>query len=220
MSDNDNINISMPIGAETCRPIAQKGVIQGPDPTVVKSKLGYLLQDHCTITTPCQHLVYFTSILYHCVIHQMLCLVEMCGKLTVYQTIIYLSTGIYAHDSVTCQKDGPKFPRKPNHPGLPYTNDEYGHWLINSMICLRFTMKQLRNGFIERVPYTELSKPCHYIPHHGVRKDLVTTPLRIPVKLSTWPVWMIVWKQVLCSFDSSLLSSSVSVLANLVSVLT
>ena len=120
MSDNDNINISMLIGADTYWSIVQEGVIQGPGPTVIKSKLGYLLQDHCAITAPCQHPVYFTSILYHCVTHQMLCLVEMCGKLTVCQTNNHLQE--HARDSVTCQRDGPnlvKFPWKPNHLVLP-----------------------------------------------------------------------------------------------------
>ena len=39
--------------------------------------------------------------------------------------------------------------------------------------------EQLRCGFIEKVPDSELNKPCHYIPHHGVHKDSVTTPFRI-----------------------------------------
>ena len=39
--------------------------------------------------------------------------------------------------------------------------------------------EQLECGFIEEVPDSELSKPCHYIPHHGVHKDSTTTPLRI-----------------------------------------
>ena len=32
---------------------------------------------------------------------------------------------------------------------------------------------------LKRYPTQELSKPCHYISHHGVHKDSVTTPLRI-----------------------------------------
>ena len=43
MSDNDNINISMLIGADTYWSIVQETVIRGPGPTAVESKLGYLL---------------------------------------------------------------------------------------------------------------------------------------------------------------------------------
>ena len=39
--------------------------------------------------------------------------------------------------------------------------------------------EQLKHGFIESIPDSELSRPCHYIPHHGVHKDSATTPLRI-----------------------------------------
>ena len=83
--------------------------------------------------------------------------------------------------------------------------------------------EQLRRGFIEKVPGSELSKPCHYIPHNGVHKDSVTTPLRIvyaaaAVKLSTWPASTIVWKQVLHFSNNFLLSFSASVLTSLVSL--
>jgi len=37
--------------------------------------------------------------------------------------------------------------------------------------------EQLKHGFIESIPDSELSRPCHYIPHHGVHKDSATTPL-------------------------------------------
>lgn len=38
---------------------------------------------------------------------------------------------------------------------------------------------QLENDFIERVPAASPTDPCHYLPHHGVKKDSATTPLRI-----------------------------------------
>ena len=41
--DSDNINISMLIGADAYCSIVQEIVIQGPGPTTVESKIGYLL---------------------------------------------------------------------------------------------------------------------------------------------------------------------------------
>ena len=38
---------------------------------------------------------------------------------------------------------------------------------------------QVQRGFIELVPNTELSRSCHYIPYHLVRKESSTTPIRI-----------------------------------------
>lgn len=38
---------------------------------------------------------------------------------------------------------------------------------------------QLDNDFIEMVPRASPQDKCHYLPHHGVKKDSVTTPLRI-----------------------------------------
>jgi len=101
----------------------------------------------------------------------------------------------YLCDSVTRQSDNTylvKFPWKPNHPVLP-TNISTCERRVQSLACKLNNLpdmlkvysgiieEQLRRGFIEEVPDSELSKPCHYIPHHGVHKDSVTTPLRISV---------------------------------------
>jgi hypothetical protein len=40
--------------------------------------------------------------------------------------------------------------------------------------------QRLDRGYIEAVPQSEIGKRnCHYIPHHYVTKDSVTTPIRI-----------------------------------------
>jgi len=39
--------------------------------------------------------------------------------------------------------------------------------------------EQLNRGFIELVTEPDKSSPCHYIPHHPVNKDSVTTPVQI-----------------------------------------
>ena len=38
---------------------------------------------------------------------------------------------------------------------------------------------QERRGFIERVASSKPPDSCHYIPHHAVRKDSLTIPIRI-----------------------------------------
>ena len=99
----------------------------------------------------------------------------------------------YLRDSVTRQTDGTylvKFPWKPAHPVLPMNKSTcerrvraLARKLNNTPDMLQvyngIIEEQLRRGFIEKVPDSELSIPCHYIPHHGVHKDSVTTPLRI-----------------------------------------
>ena len=40
--------------------------------------------------------------------------------------------------------------------------------------------KQLEDGIIESVPYSEGLSGCHFLPHHGIiREDKETTKLRI-----------------------------------------
>ena len=45
--------------------------------------------------------------------------------------------------------------------------------------------EQIERGFIEEVPNAYVSQDTHYLPHHGVRKDSKTTPLRIVYNCSS-----------------------------------
>ena len=99
----------------------------------------------------------------------------------------------YLRDSVTRQSDGTylvKFPWKPNHPVVPTNKTtcerqvrSLAHKLNTTPDMLKvyngIIEEQLRRGFIDKVPDSELNKPRHYIPHHGVHKDSATTALRI-----------------------------------------
>ena len=38
---------------------------------------------------------------------------------------------------------------------------------------------QLSRGFIDKVKEADVPQNCHFIPHHAVKKDSVTTPVRI-----------------------------------------
>lgn len=44
---------------------------------------------------------------------------------------------------------------------------------------------QLENGFIKKVPQAKPTENTHYLPHHGIREESETTPLRIVFNCST-----------------------------------
>ena len=194
MSDNDNINISMLIGADTYWSIVQETVIRGPGPTAVESKLGYLLSGPLY-----NHTTSMTSSVFHFSSVSLYDSPNVMSSGDVWETDLVQnkqsSTFLqeYLRDSVTHQSDGTylvKFLWKPNHPVLP-TNKVTCERRVQSLtrklnstpdmlkVYNGIMEEQLRRGFIEKVPDSELNKPCHYIPHHGVHKDSATTPLRI-----------------------------------------
>ena len=193
-SDSDDINISMLIGADVYWSIVQEAVIRGPGPTAVQSKLGYLLSgplyNYTTSTT--SSVFYFSSAsLYDSSDATPTEDVWETDFVQNKQSSTFLQE--YLRDSVMRQRDGTylvKFPWKPDHPVLP-TNKSTCERRVRSLarklnstpgmlqVYNGIIEEQLKRGFIEKVPDSELSKPCHYIPHHGVHKDSVTTPLRI-----------------------------------------
>ena len=81
-------------------------------------------------------------------------------------------------------------PWKPNHPTLP-SNIGLARGRLKSLqckfntdhiFCEHYTavvLDQERRGFIERVHEPEIHDKCHYLAHHGVKKDSRTTPVRI-----------------------------------------
>ena len=169
-------------------------MIRGPGPTAVQSRLGYLLSGP---------LYNYTTSITSCVFHFSSTSLYDSSDVTLSedvwetdlvqnkQSFTFLQE--YLRDSVTRQRDGTylvKFPWKPDHPVLP-TNKSTCERRVRSLarklnstpdmlhVYNRIIEEQLRRGFIEKVPGSELSKPCHYTPHHGVHKDSVTTPLRV-----------------------------------------
>ena len=82
-------------------------------------------------------------------------------------------------------------PWKPDHPELP---DNYNITLRRTQNTIRRVREEPamlqkyddiikdpeKRGFIEKVNHLPFNKgPIHYIPHHGVKKQSVTTPIRI-----------------------------------------
>ena len=98
----------------------------------------------------------------------------------------------YIDSSITHQPDGSytaRFPWKVGHPPLP-TNHRTCEKRTRSLAyrlaqtpdllqTYNNIADQERRGFIERVASPQPSDSCHYIPHHTVRKDSPTTPIRI-----------------------------------------
>ena len=195
VSDNQEFDISVCIGADFYWSIVQETVIRGPGPTAVKSKLGYLLSGPLhnyshSLTSSVLHLS--TSEPETQSPSENTWEVEF-GQTE--QPSLASSNFLqeYLHNSVTHQPNGTyivKFPWKPNHPPLP-TNKSICERRVRSLVHKLSktpeTLKiyngimeeQLRRGFIEKVPESELARPCHYIPHHAVHKESATTPVRI-----------------------------------------
>ena len=191
ISDSDAINISMLIGADAYWSIVQEAIVRGPGPTAVQTKIGYLLSGP---------LYNYTSSIASSVFHlSSASLFDSSGITPVESTHFGLSKESfdflqeYLHNSVSRQSDGTyivSFPWKSSHPVLPTnksTCERRVRFLTRKLSNTTGMLKvyhsiieeQLRRGFIEQVPISELVKPCHYIPHHGVHKDSATTPLRI-----------------------------------------
>lgn len=97
------------------------------------------------------------------------------------------------NSSITRQPDGSyiaRFPWKETHQSLP-TNRTTCERRIGSLarrlaqtpdllqIYNNILVDQEKRGFIERVTSLQQSDNCHYIPHHPVKKDSTTTPIRI-----------------------------------------
>ena len=54
-------------------------------------------------------------------------------------------------------------------------------FLLDPVFCQNYSkviQEQEERGFIQRVHPSEHEKPCHYLAHHGVLKNSLTTPVR------------------------------------------
>ena len=197
---SDSFEISLLIGADHYWDLVGDHTVRGNGPTAVSSKLGYLLSGPISPINP-QHPANPTTLVCMITSHkqeeqdlQNLWSVESIG--------ISPATPLdpdeqfvqnYSSSSICQCTDGSymaRFPWKEQHPPLP----------TNFNICKRRTHSlvrrlsqtpqllstygaiiadQLRRGFIERVQEPNLFNSIHYIPHHAVQKDSVTTPVRI-----------------------------------------
>ena len=194
---DDGFEISLLIGADSYWKIVQNRVIRGKGPTAVQSKIGYLLSGPRPINKEnnkvAQHMMNVITSPPNPLDLERFWKLESLGitleeeaggpsDLKLYMdTCISFSEGKYIA----------KLPWKEDHPPLP-TNYAMALRRTETMIrrlrkepCLfdkygEIISEQIKPGFIEEVSDSSVpNHQVHYIPHHGVKKDSVTTPIRI-----------------------------------------
>ncbi|XP_063420482.1 uncharacterized protein LOC134705689 [Mytilus trossulus] len=198
ITEDDMFDINLLIGADYYWSIVGDKIIRGNGPTAVESKLGYLLSGPTTSIRESNR----SSILNVIVSHK----AEECN-LTKFWEIESLGIEdsntkteleefqtIYENSSVSFldNKYVAKLPWKTNHSPLP-SNKTVAFRRTENVIRRLSKEPQLlqkygeiieeqeKRGFIEKVE-EDLVKPntkLHYIPHHAVKKDSATTPIRI-----------------------------------------
>ena len=195
VTSDENFLISILIGADFYWQFIQDRIVCGEGPTAVESRLGYLLSG----PLPFPHSVYITCsqvLTLSCITEEVDCdsfwQIESTATTPVKQNSDTEFLQQYLDNNVTVQPNGTyslKFPWKTNHPTLP----------SNYTVCAKCTRsiafrlaktphllklynsiieEQESRGFIERVS-SNTSTSVHYIPHHPVRKESLTTPIRI-----------------------------------------
>ena len=197
VTTENSFEISLLIGADSYWKIVQNRVVRGNGPTAVQSRIGYLLSGplpvHKEKRSITQHMLNVITSPPNPMDLERFWKLESIGitleediaksdDLTTYMdTCISFSEGKYVA----------KLPWKEDHPPLP-TNYAITLKRTENMICrLRkephlfkkygeIINEQQKRGFIEEVcdPIVH-DHPVHYIPHHGVKKDSATTPIRI-----------------------------------------
>ena len=185
------------IGADHYWDIVEDHIIQENGPTAINSKTGYLLSGPLSpqqttalnvLNVTTQYLDTYGGDL------QKFWAIESTGTSSVTVSDsdkTFLQS--YIDSSITRQPNWSytaRFPWNMSHPPLP-TNHRtcekrtrsLAYRLAQTPDLLQtynnIIADQERRGFIERVASPQPSDSCHYIPHHAVRKESPTTPIRI-----------------------------------------
>ena len=197
VTTEQHFQISLLIGADYYWSIIENHIIRGNGPTAVKSKIGYLLSGpmpHCNTSDTSSTSLHTNVVDTTNYDLQRFWMIESTGTSSVSESPD--STPLiqsYIDSHISRLPDGTyiaKFPWKPDHPALP-TNftlcEQRTRSLINKLSQSpellttydNILNEQVTRGFIERVQSPFPTINCHYIPHHAVRKDSPTTPIRI-----------------------------------------
>ena len=195
----ENFEISLLIGVDHYWDIVEDRIIRGNGPTAMQSKLGYLLSGPVASTSNTRN--YPTNMLNVMLSHreeddriERFWNLETLG---ITEPDPHIEENSFIHEyqqtSISRERDGSytaRFPWKKDHPPLP----------TNNIVCekrTRATIKRLnqtpdllhtygtiikeqeQRGFIEKIPNTANNHNVHYVPHHPVKKDSPTTPIRI-----------------------------------------
>ncbi|XP_065896204.1 uncharacterized protein [Dysidea avara] len=195
ISSGEQFYITLLIGADQYWKIVEDHVIRGNGPTAVGSKLGYLLSGPLDTAASGQ----LVTNAFHVA-------TQPTATPDLEQFWNVESVGIspkdespnnfldsYITNSVERLNDGSycaRFPWKDSHPPLPTNFSTSAHrtrslarkLALNPSLLTKYSdilTDQERRGFIERMTDPTSTTRCHYIPHHAVRKDSSTTPVRI-----------------------------------------
>ena len=195
VSSDKLCNISVLIGADFYWDFIGDQVIKGQGPTAVSSKLGYLLSGPLTITDHEPRTTIFhinaSSINVNDTVDSLTRFWEL-ESIGINSDVKDNDNSDYEHFKTKyIEKQGSqyiaKLPWKEEHDPLP-TNYENVERRTRSMIRKlpndilpvynRIIDQQNECGFVERV-YNDNKNIGHYLPHHKVHKDSITTPIRI-----------------------------------------
>ena len=194
----EKFEISLLVGADFYWDLVGDHIIRGDGPTAMSSKLGYLLSGPVLLPHPQSAAV---NILHVAAEHEQeeqnllrFWQVEDTAITPTeqkYQDHQFLKS--YCESHITRQDDGTycaSLPWKPEHPPLPDNfsmcqkrTRSLAYRLAQSPGLLqtynKILKEQLSRDFIEPVLDPRKSDTAHYIPHHLVKKNSDTTPIRI-----------------------------------------
>ncbi|XP_071128314.1 uncharacterized protein [Mytilus edulis] len=196
--DGEQFEISLLIGGDFYWDIVQDKIVRGNGPTAVSSKIGYLLSGPVPTRASNASFSMMNILVCH---KQEECDLEKFWKLESLgidakeQNDPDLAESIenYLQTSITKKNDKyiAKLPWRENAPELP-TNEDIAKRRTESVIRRlkkdpemfrkygEIITDQEQRGFIEKVcDESTCTNKVHYIPHHPVKKDSVTTPIRI-----------------------------------------
>jgi transposase InsO family protein len=197
ITSDENFEISLLVGADQYWKVVEDQVIRGNGPTAMKSKVGYLLSGPLEADQPVRSVANFLQLSS-----------TKQDEYDLQQFWSLESLGItpptqddphkrfleqYQRSSIKRDMNGTYiagFPWKSEHPPLP-TNYTICEARTRSMARrLKQTPELLKTysdiiaeyesrGFIEKVQTPRPLDTAHYIPHHPVKKESSTTPIRI-----------------------------------------
>ena len=200
ITSDQSFDVSLLIGADHYWDLVEDHVIRGHGPTAVASKIGYLLSgplqtsSGVSSTTVVNLLQTISSTKRDELDLEKFWSLEAMGispQSEQNDHEVFLEN--YISTSITRNQDGSyiaKFPWRDDSPMLP-TNYNKCEQRTRSMVRRLAATPQLlatygniiaeheTRGFIERVDDPQPTDNAHYIPHHPVKKDSATTPIRI-----------------------------------------
>ena len=197
ITHTSDFEITLLIGADFYWTIVQNEIIRGDGPTAVQSKLSYLLSCPLPSSESTRDLQIFHTAIEPIVDNSNISKfwdVKSAGTLPLLKPApvnSFLTS--YLMSSISRTPDGSfvaKFPWKESHPALP-SNRSICEGRARSLarklsrtpgfmaLYGNIIADQVKRGFIEQVNASCIPQDCHFIPHHPVKKDSTTTPLRI-----------------------------------------